>query len=146
MPGFYGNYMHTLDAKNRVFVPAKLRSELGETFYVTRKLTKKALAVYSPEGWEKLQKKLSEHPDTKVGNLKMFLFSHSISATPDGQGRILLPPDLTEYAGITKEVTFVGVGDHLLIYAADVWRAEEAEQAKIANMEEMCLLMGEIGL
>lgn len=146
MPGFYGNYMHTLDAKNRVFVPAKLRSELGETFYVTRKLTKKALAVYSPEGWERLQQKLSEHPDTKVGNLKMFLFSHSISATPDGQGRILLPPDLTEYAGITKEVTFVGVGDHLLIYASDVWRAEEAEQAKLANKEEMCLVMSEIGL
>ncbi len=146
MPGFYGNYMHTLDAKNRVFVPAKLRSELGETFYVTRKLTKKALAVYSPAGWEELQNKLASHPDSKFGNVKMFLFSHSIAATPDGQGRILLPPDLTEYAGITKEIAFVGVGDHLLIYAADVWRAEEAEQAKIANMEEMRLLMQEIGL
>ena len=146
MPGFYGNYTHTLDAKNRVFVPAKLRSELGETFYVTRRLTEKALTVYSQEGWDKLQRKLSELPDTKVGKLKMFLFSHSIAVTPDGQGRILLPPDLTEYAGITKEVTFVGVCDYLLIYASDVWRAEEAEQSQLAHQEELSLVMSDIGL
>ena len=50
MHGFYGTFMHTLDPKNRVFVPAKLRNDLGESFYITRKLTKKALAVYPAAG------------------------------------------------------------------------------------------------
>ena len=44
MHGFYGTFMHTLDPKNRVFVPAKLRNDLGDTFFITRKLSKKALA------------------------------------------------------------------------------------------------------
>ena len=115
MHGFYGTFMHSLDPKNRVFVPAKLRTELGESFYITRKLTKQALAVYPAAEWEKLEKRLNELPDSEVGDIKIFLFSHSVAAVPDSQGRVLLPPDLTEYAGITKELAIVGVGDHLLI-------------------------------
>ncbi|MBQ2718640.1 MAG: division/cell wall cluster transcriptional repressor MraZ [Clostridia bacterium] len=144
MHGFYGTFMHTLDPKNRVFVPAKLRNDLGETFFITRKLSKKALAVYPVSEWEKLENKLKELPDSMVGDIKLFLFSHSVTATPDSQGRVLLPPDLAEYAGIDKEVAIVGVGDHVLIYAADAWHAEETEQA--ANLEAMRQKMLEIGL
>ena len=144
MHGFYGTFLHTLDPKNRVFVPSKLRNDLGETFYITRKLTKKALAVYPASEWEKLETRLNELPDSEVGDIKLFLFSHSVAAIPDSQGRVLLPPDLTEYAGIDKELAIVGVGDHVLIYAADIWRAEEAEQAN--NLEAMRRKMREIGL
>ncbi len=128
MAGFYGNYTHTLDAKNRVFIPAKLRADLGETFFITRKLTKRALAVYPATEWEKIERKLNEQPDSEVGDIKLFLFSHSVAVTPDSQGRVLLPPDLTAYAGIDKEVTIVGVGDHVHIYAIDEWKASEAAQ------------------
>ena len=144
MNGFYGTFLHTLDPKNRVFVPAKLRNDLGETFFITRKLTKKALAIYPAHEWERLEKRLNELPDSEVGDIKLFLFSHSVAATPDSQGRILLPPDLTGYAEIDKELAIVGVGDHVLIYAADVWQAEEAEQT--ANLEAMRRKMREIGL
>ena len=82
MHGFYGTFMHTLDPKNRVFVPAKLRNDLGESFYITRKLTKKALAVYPAAEWEKLEAKLNALPDSDVGDIKLFLFSHSITAVP----------------------------------------------------------------
>lgn len=146
MNGFYGTFLHSLDPKNRVFVPSKLRSELGETFYVTRKITKKALAVYPAAEWERLKDRLNALPDSEVGDIKIFLFSHSIAAVPDSQGRILLPPDLTEYAEISKELAIVGVGDHVLIYSADAWREEEAEQIKKTNMESMRLKMREIGL
>lgn len=144
MHGFYGTFMHTLDPKNRVFVPAKLRNDLGESFYITRKLTQKALAVYPAAEWEKLEAKLNALPDSEVGDIKLFLFSHSITAVPDSQGRILLPPDLTAYAGIDKELAIVGVGDHVLIYAADVWQAEEAKQN--SNLEAMRQKMRAIGL
>ena len=144
MHGFYGTFMHTLDPKNRVFVPAKLRNELGDTFFITRKLTKRALAVYPPEEWERLEKRLNELPDSMVGDIKLFLFSHSVTATPDSQGRIVLPPDLIEYAGIDKELAIVGVGDHILVYSAAAWRAEEAEQ--VNNLEEMRRTLRDIGL
>ncbi|MBO7292349.1 MAG: division/cell wall cluster transcriptional repressor MraZ [Clostridia bacterium] len=144
MNGFYGTFLHTLDPKNRVFVPAKLRNDLGETFFITRKLTKKALAIYPASEWEKLKNRLNELPDSEVGDIKLFLFSHSVVATPDSQGRILLSPDLTDYAGIDKELAIVGVGDHIMIYAADVWQAEEAGQT--ANLEVMRRKMREIGL
>ena len=144
MHGFYGTFLHSLDPKNRVFVPAKLRNDLGESFFITRKLTKKALAVYPASEWQKLETRLNALPDSEVGDIKLFLFSHSVCVIPDSQGRILLPPDLTDYAGIDKELAIVGVGDHVLIYAADVWHAEEAEQAN--NLEEMRRKMREIGL
>ena len=144
MSGFYGTFLHSLDPKNRVFVPAKLRNDLGETFYITRKLMKKALAVYPAAEWERLEARLNSLPDSEVGDIKMFLFSHSMAAVPDSQGRILLPPDLTAYAGIDKELAIVGVGDHVLIYAADIWAAEEAQQE--SKLEAMRQKMREIGL
>lgn len=144
MHGFYGTFLHSLDPKNRVFVPAKLRSDLGDAFYITRKLTKKALAVYPAEEWERLEEKLNALPDSEVGDIKLFLFSHSVTAMPDSQGRILLPPDLAAYAEIEKELAIVGVGDHVLIYSAQHWQEEEAEQAK--NLDAMRLKMREIGL
>ena len=73
-----------------------------------------------------------------------FLNSSMAQVTPDSQGRILLPPDLTGYAGIDRELAIVGVGDHVLIYAADLWHEEEAAQA--ANLEAMRKKMREIGL
>ena len=144
MSGFYGTFLHSLDPKNRVFVPAKLRNDLGETFYITRKLMKRALAVYPADEWRRLEERLNALPDSEVGDIKMFLFSHSMAAVPDSQGRILLPPDLTAYAGIDKELAIVGVGDHVLIYAADVWAAEEAQQE--SKLEAMRQKMREIGL
>ena len=144
MAGFYGTYMHTIDPKNRVFIPAKLRAELGDTFYITRKISTTALAVYPQSAWDALQDKLNSMPDSVVGDIKLFLFSHSVSVTPDSQGRILLPPDLTAYAEIEKELAIVGVGNTLLIYAAHRWQAEEA--AQLANMDKLCDKMREIGL
>lgn len=144
MAGFYGTFMHSIDPKNRVFIPAKLRAELGDSFYITRKISSTALAVYTQSEWDALQAKLNALPDSIVGDIKLFLFSHSVNVSPDSQGRILLPPDLTEYAEIEKELAIVGVGNLVLIYAAHRWQAEEA--AQLANMDKLYDKMRELGL
>lgn len=144
MAGFYGTFLHTIDPKNRVFIPAKLRAELGDSFYITRKISTTALAIYTQAEWDALQAKLNSLPDSVVGNIKLFLFSHSVNVSPDSQGRILLPPDLTAYAEIEKELAIVGVGNHVLIYALHRWQEEEA--AQLANMDKLCDTMREIGL
>ena len=141
---FVGSYTHSMDAKKRVFIPAKLRAELGDSFYITRKISTTALAVYPQSEWDSLQAKLNAMPDSIVGDIKLFLFSHSVNVAPDSQGRILLPPDLTAYAEIEKELAIVGVGNHVLIYAAHRWQAEEA--AQLANMDKLSEKMKELGL
>lgn len=144
MNGFYGTFYHTLDPKNRFFVPAKLRSNLGESFFITRKLTKPALVVYPLAEWEKLREKLNAYPDSEIEDIKQFIFSHSVCATPDSQGRILLPNDLTDYAGIDKEIAIVGVSEYVLIYAAETLAAEEKHQTE--NLEKMRSKFAALGL
>ena len=136
-----GEFHHALDAKNRLFIPAKFREELGESFYITRK-TEKCLAVYSEEEWAKFTEKLNMLPDSKVGPLKQFIYSKTISVTPDSNGRVVLTPSLTAYAGIQKNVVVIGVGDQAQIWAEEAWTAKE-EAVDLAAIAE---LMQQVGL
>ena len=136
-----GEYYHTLDAKNRLFIPAKHREVLGETFYITRKMGDKCLAIYSAEEWEKLSAKLTEFPDSVVKSLKKFLYSKTISVAPDAQGRVMLTPALIEYSGIDKNVAVIGCGDHAQIWAEDAWKEDE-QNLDASEMQELLIKLG----
>lgn len=137
-----GEYQHNLDAKNRIFIPAKLREELGSTFVVAKSIREKCLKVYSLSGWEAYiapiraqQRKLSE-------KAMRFLHSSLAQVSPDSQGRIVLPPELLEYAEIDRAVTVVGCGDYAEIWSeASYNKAKEDEDldAIIAGLEEFGL-------
>jgi MraZ protein len=122
---FVGEYNHSLDSKNRIFIPAKLREGLGETFYITRKMNKTCLAVYSEAEMALLAEKLNAFPDSEVAEIKEFLFSKSILVTPDANGRVVILPSMLTYAGIEKNAVIIGAGNHLQIWAEDAWMAEE---------------------
>ncbi len=122
---FVGEFNHTLDAKNRIFIPAKFREHLGEAFYITRKMNKTCLAVYSEEEMTRLADKLNELPDSDVADIKEFLFSKTILATPDANGRVVLLPAMLSYAGIEKNAVIIGAGNHLQIWSEDAWNVEE---------------------
>ena len=136
-----GEYYHTLDAKNRLFIPAKHREVLGETFYITRKMGDKCLAIYSAEEWEKLSAKLTEFPDSVVKSLKKFLYSKTISVAPDAQGRVMLTPALIEYSGIDENVAVIGCGDHAQIWAEDAWKEDE-QNLDTNEMEQLLIKLG----
>ena len=135
-----GEYRHTLDSKNRLFIPAKFREILGDEFVVTRK-TDTCLAIYPPEKWKALSDKLNSFPDSKVGPIKRFIFSKSESCTPDSNGRIVLKP-----AGVSpdedKACVIVGMGDHAEIWSASLYEAQEAS----INMDDMKSMLLELGL
>ena len=133
---FVGEYKHTIDAKNRLFIPAKYRDMLGESFYITRKM-EKCLAIYSEAEWSKLTDKLNTLPDSVVGSIKQFLYSKTISATPDSQGRVVLPPELLSYASIDKNTVIIGVGDHLQIWSDKLWEEKEKAIDTEALMEQL---------
>ncbi|MBQ9458477.1 MAG: division/cell wall cluster transcriptional repressor MraZ [Oscillospiraceae bacterium] len=125
-----GQYPHSIDAKGRLFIPAKLREELGETFYVTISMTDRCLTVYSEDGWEKLMEKFDSLPYTEARKAARLVFANAAKCDPDSQGRILLPQKLRDYAGLKKDVIVAGVSKR-----AEIWDAEKWTEMETAGLE-----------
>ena len=134
-----GQYQHSIDAKGRLFIPAKLREELGETFYVTMGMDG-CLSVYSDASWAKFTEKFESLPYTKTKSMRA-LFANAAKCEPDAQGRILIPAKLRAYAALEKDVVVIGVSNRAEIWNAERWQAvedEELDPAKLfAAMEEL---------
>ena len=134
-----GQYQHSIGAKGRLFIPAKLREELGETFYVTMGMDG-CLSVYSDASWAKFTEKLESLPYTKTKSMRA-LFANAAKCEPDAQGRILIPAKLRAYAALEKDVVVIGVSNRAEIWNAERWQAvedEEQDPAKLfAAMEEL---------
>ncbi len=96
-----GEYEHSVDAKGRLFVPAKLRSELGKTFVITKGVDG-CIDVYPMDAWDRLQQSFAQQtlPKKKARDVSRFLFGNSMEVEPDKQGRILLPQTLRKFAQI----------------------------------------------
>ena len=136
---FSGEYKHSIDAKNRLFIPAKYREELmsGETkFMIAKSIRDNCLKVYSMSGWEeyispilKMERKASEA-------ILRALHRDAAEVTPDSQGRVILPPSLIEYAGIVKGAVVVGCGKHAEIWSEEAHAAMVAEES-LENLKDM---------
>ena len=129
----YGRYEHQLDPKGRLFVPAKLRPELGEAFYVTLGLDH-CLSVYTEEDWSRILEKFASMPISQSTKMR-FLFANAAKCEPDKQGRFLLPAELRSYAGIEQSVTFIGLGNRAEIWNTETYRKIEAEMLTPENLK-----------
>ncbi|HEY7538402.1 MAG TPA: division/cell wall cluster transcriptional repressor MraZ [Gaiellaceae bacterium] len=120
-----GEHEHSLDDKNRLTLPAKLREQLGEQVVVTRGMDG-CLYVYARGDWERLAERISGLDSLSVESRRMqrHFFVNATAADLDKQGRIVLPPGLLERAGIGREVTVTGVYDHLEIWDRAAWRKQ----------------------
>ncbi len=119
----YGRYQHNLDAKGRLFVPAKLRDKLGETF-IAAAVMDRCVCLYSMTEWDKLMAGLNEMPMTKSRRLQRYLSANAVDVTVDAQGRILLPKHLLQYAELTKETLVIGAGNRAEIWNPTAFTAE----------------------
>jgi MraZ protein len=119
---FYGEYQHTVDPKGRVIVPSKFRDGLGEKFIVTKGLDN-CLFLYSSEEWANLETKLKSLPftDKDVRSFARFFFAGAAECEVDKQGRVNIPQNLREYAGIEKDVCIIGVSARVEIWDKDKW-------------------------
>ena len=134
-----GEFQHNIDAKGRLFIPAKFREELGKMFIITKGLDG-CLFVYSASAWELLEDNINQLPLSKSRNLQRFFFSSAADCVPDAQGRVLIPQNLREYAALQKEVTIIGVSGRVEIWNTARWKAinEELTPESIAEaMEEL---------
>ena len=119
---FLGEYIHTIDTKGRLTIPAKYRGELAAGLVVTRGLDKN-LAVYPMDTWRALAKEILARPmtDQRMRDFRRRVFSGAVDIAPDKQGRILIPPYLREFAGIDGEVIIAGMFDSLEIWSTTEW-------------------------
>ena len=138
---FVGSYNHSLDSKKRVFIPAKFREELGDTFYITRKFDA-YLSVYTAEGWDAYLEKIEKLPESVAAEIQDFILGGAQKCTIDNSGRIIIDERLLRHAKITKNVVFVGAGRQIRVWAEELW--EEREQTR--DFEKMRQILGEYGL
>lgn len=123
--GLKGEYNHSVDAKGRMIVPSKLRERLGLSFVVTRGMDG-CLHAYPSDEWEIFENKLSKLPtaNAQARQFVRFFMGSADDVEVDNQGRVLLSPALRNFAGITKDVTIVGMGDHVEIWSREKWDAQ----------------------
>jgi len=124
-----GKYPAKLDDKNRLFVPAKLRSELGEAFFVTLGVNcgRRCLTVYTDADWQTLQENYNALPISQRGAATSLIFINATECTPDKQFRFMLTQNLLDFAGIGRDVVIVGRAGQAEIWSADEFAAFEAE-------------------
>ncbi len=139
---FSGEYKHTIDSKNRLFIPAKHRDELGESFMVAKSIRENCLKVYSMEEWEAYIKPILDLKRKESEAIVRALHRDASQVSPDSQGRIVIPAALVSYSGITKTAVIVGCGKY-----AEIWSEENYnDMVEEENMEDIKNLLESYGL
>ena len=140
---FMGEYNHTIDAKGRLIIPSKIRESLGDEFVVTKGLDG-CLFVYDNKEWSAFEEKLKSLPLTNkdARQFVRFFLAGATLAEVDKQGRILVPANLREFAGLEKEVVLVGVASRVEIWSKARWE----DTASYDDVEEIAEHMAELGL
>lgn len=125
---FMGEYSHSIDAKGRLIIPAKLREQLGTSCIITMGFDA-CLSVYTQEKWEHISTVLKSQPVTKAGvrALQRLYFGKASEVEFDSQGRILIPPPLRAHARLDKKCIIVGVGESVEIWSEDGWNTYVGE-------------------
>lgn len=119
-----GEYRHTVDAKNRLFIPAKHREELGEELVVSRSIRGQMLKVFSLKGWEAYIAPIREKERRVAEPALRYLHRNAAKVTPDSQGRILIPQALLDFAEIEKNAVVVGNCDWVEIWSETLYEVE----------------------
>ena len=134
-----GTYNHTIDAKGRMAFPTKLREQLGDSFVITIDPSG-CLFAYSAEEWELFTERMKTLTGAVAKAAIRKLYANAVTAEADKQGRILIPQNLREHAGLSHDVTVIGNLNH-----AEIWdSARFAEQEEKFSNEELAAALDSI--
>ncbi len=131
---FIGEYLHTLDPKNRISLPAKFRKDLGRSVVMTRGLDH-CLFVYPKKAWAKEAESRAVHAGGTAaarGLARLFL-SGAMEADVDAAGRVLVPDHLKSFAGLGSKTVIAGVANRIEIWDADAWKKYTADIERDAD-------------
>lgn len=140
-----GEYLHTLDPKKRLSLPAKFRSEIGKKLVLTRGLDQ-CLFMFPIATWEGIAQKLTELPfgQANTRGMSRFLLSGATETEVDSAGRILIPDFLKDFAKLETRVVLTGVSDRVEIWNENLW--SDYKRKIESGAEEMAQTLGELGV
>lgn len=121
---FLGSHSHNLDAKGRLAIPARFRTDLAAGLVLTRGFDR-CIALYPIAAWQSLADRINDlsFADPDVRQFRRMVFSEAVDAQLDSQGRVLVPAPLREFAGIEREAVVIGVHSSVEIWSPDRWSA-----------------------
>ncbi|MBR2353319.1 MAG: division/cell wall cluster transcriptional repressor MraZ [Clostridia bacterium] len=131
-----GEFKHNLDPKNRIFIPAKHREELGETFVVSKSIRERCLRVYSMAEWDAYIEPIKKLDGKDKDRIIRALSRNAAQVSADSQGRIVLTPDLILHAELEKNAVIVGCGGYAEIWS-DVNYAAMVEEEDLVGMKDL---------
>ena len=131
-----GTYEHTIDSKSRLFMPARLKEEIGDCFHLSMG-TDQCLTIYPQSAWEDLCRRADELEDEEDREAMEVFFAQSYRCVVDSQNRIVIPPLLREYAQLEKDVVIVGANNVARIWNAQRWAEKVATYMTPAKMKSL---------
>lgn len=141
-----GEFEHTIDLKNRVILPSKLREDIGTNFIITKGLDN-CLFIFLKIEWKKFEEKLKNLPlvNKNSRDFVRFFLSGATEYDLDKQGRFLLSNTLKEYAKLNKEIIIIGVGTRAEIWDKETWKQYKSNdnispETIAENMSELGML------
>jgi MraZ protein len=128
---FLGRFEHSVDTKGRVAVPARFRDRLSGELILTRG-NDGCLYLFTQGSWEPLAAKLNALPtgDEDARNLRRAVFSSAEPVELDKQGRVIIPDHLRQYAGISGDVSIIGLGEYIEIWDTQAWQKLDSDIAE----------------
>ncbi|MCL2670160.1 MAG: division/cell wall cluster transcriptional repressor MraZ [Syntrophaceae bacterium] len=135
MSVFRGTSYHTIDDKGRVIFPSRFREVFNERqdnrLFITN--LENYLVVFPHDEWVVIEKMLSQQPTLKkpVRDFRRFFMSAAADCTLDSQGRILIPPNLREFAQLEKDIVLVAWGGKNF----EIWNKDRFEAQRKQTVE-----------
>jgi MraZ protein len=130
---FRGSNEINMDAKGRMAVPSRYRDALQDQsdgqLVATIDIEDRCLFLYPLPAWQEIETQIARlptfNPDTR--RLQRLLIGHARELELDGNGRVLIPPELRAYAGLEKQVVLVGQGHRFELWSTDHWNARREQ-------------------
>jgi MraZ protein len=142
---FIGEYIHSVDEKKRLSVPAKFRKELGKKAVITLGLNK-CLSLYPTKEWNVFAEKLSKLSMGKSEDrgFSRTMLSGAFEVEVDSIGRIVIPEALKTYAGLREKVVLTGVYDRVEVWDEEAWKSYKLQM--VAETDRMAEQLGDRGV
>jgi len=124
---FLGEFVHSIDEKNRLAIPARFRQDFADGLYLTKGVDR-CLYLLTPEGWNRLAERIAALPSLQADARKIqrHFFSGAAPLVPDKLGRIVIPQPLRAYAGLENEVVLAGVHSRVELWQRQAWDEQQA--------------------
>ena len=128
---FLGEYLHSIDEKGRLTLPAKFKDAYADGLVVSEGF-EESLALFTMVDWPKEAEKFRElesfDPDNRM--LRRGFFAGADILTPDKNGRVVIPGSMRESIGLEKEAYIIGVYDHLEVWPKAKWDQYRSQARK----------------